>query len=92
MDLHPEHKKKKAPLKKGRKKGKAVLLGLGLDGKDGHTRVTQGSNFHLVGGSKDTHECMQETAIKFNEELKKRGRHLEEVSPKEFTDILEKLK
>ena len=95
VDLHPDHKKKKAaaqpPAKKG-KKGKAVLLGLGLDGQDGHTRVTKGPNFQLVGGSKDTHEVMQETAIKLNEELKKRGRHLEEVSPKEFTDILEKLK
>lgn len=92
MDLHPDHNKKKTPIKKGRKNGKAVLLGLGLDAKDGHTRVTRGPNFHLVGGSKDTHEVMQETAIKVNEELKKRGRHLEEVSPKEFTDIIEKIK
>ena len=92
MDLHPDHKKKKAPPKKPKKGSKAMLLGLGLDGQDGHTRVTKGPNFQLVGGSKDTHEVMQETAIKLNEELKKRGRHLEEVSPKEFTDILEKLK
>ena len=30
---------------------KAWLLGLGLDGKDGHTRITTGENFKLVGGS-----------------------------------------
>lgn len=54
--------------------------------------MTRGPNFHLVGGSKETHEVMQETAIKVNEALKKKGRQLEEVSPKEFTDILQNLK
>lgn len=29
----------------------ALLLGLGLDGKDGHRRITKGDNFCLVGGS-----------------------------------------
>jgi len=37
------------------KKSKTVMLGVGLD-TDGHKRVTQGENFALVGGSKDTHE------------------------------------
>ena len=36
-------------------KKKAWLLGLGLDGKDGHTRITTGENFKLVGGSEETH-------------------------------------
>src|SRR5690606_34554322 len=62
---------RKKPTKKNRK---ALLLGLGLDGKDEHVRITKGDNFRLVGGSKETHECMQEKAIKFNEELKKRGK------------------
>ena len=67
-------------------KRKAVLLGVGLD-SDGHKRVTQGSNFALVGGSKDTHEQMTEKAIKINEKLKSRGKQLEEVSREEFDDI-----
>ena len=67
-------------------KRKAVLLGIGLD-SDGHKRVTQGSNFALVGGSKDTHEQMTEKAIKINEKLKSRGKQLEEVSREEFDDI-----
>ena len=67
-------------------KRKAVLLGVGLD-SDGHKRVTQGSNFALVGGSKDTHEQMTEKAIKINEKLKSRGKQLEEVSHEEFDDI-----
>lgn len=82
----------KAPKKSSKKaKGKkALLLGVGLDNKDGHVRVTRGDNFQLVGGSKETHEVMQEGAIKINEELKKRGKHLEEVSKKEFFEIASK--
>ena len=60
-------------------KRKATLLGLGLD-SDGHKRITRGDNFTLVGGTKDTHEQMTETAIKLNEKLKARGKQLETVS------------
>lgn len=67
-------------------KRKAVLLGVGLD-SDGHKRVTQGPNFALVGGSKDTHEQMTEKAIKINEKLKARGKQLDEVGREEFDDI-----
>ena len=62
------------------------MLGVGLDA-DGHKRVTQGENFALVGGSKDTHEQMTERVIKINEKLKARGKQLEEVSREEFDDI-----
>ena len=77
------------PSKKSSKKprGKALLLGLGLDAKDGHVRVTKGENYRLVGGSKETHEFMQEKAIKINEELHKRGKAMEEISGEEFIDI-----
>ncbi|MCW8128875.1 MAG: hypothetical protein KIS92_00695 [Planctomycetota bacterium] len=81
------------PLKKSARKPKgkkAMLLGVGLDNKDGHVRVTRGENFQLVGGSKETHEVMQEGAVKINEELKKRGKHLEEVTKKEFIEIASK--
>ena len=66
---------------------KAKLLGLGLDGDDGHLRVTRGKNFHLVGGSRDTHESMQEKCIKFNEKLDARGKQLEELDGQEFLDL-----
>ena len=68
-------------------KPKAWLLGLGLDNEDGHVRVTRGENFHLVGGSEDTHSTMQEKAVKFNEKLRERGQRLEEVSKDEFREI-----
>lgn len=70
-----------------KKKRKAQILGLGLDNKDGHTRVTKGDNFYLVGGSEETHEKMTETAIKVNEKLDAKGKALEEISKEEFDDI-----
>lgn len=66
---------------------KAVLLGLGLDKDDEAVRITRGNNFHLVGGSKPTHESMQEKCLKFNEKLKGRGKQLEDLGHTEFLDI-----
>ncbi len=65
----------------------AALLGLAFDNDDGHTRLTRGKNFVLVGGCQDTHAVMQETAVKINERLDKRGRRLEDVSPSELGNI-----
>ncbi len=66
---------------------KAALLGLGLDAEDGQTRITRGKNFLLYGGSQDTHAVMQETAIKLNEKLDRRGKRLEDVPVKELREI-----
>ncbi|MFP4353556.1 MAG: hypothetical protein ACLFUJ_00425 [Phycisphaerae bacterium] len=66
---------------------KPKILGLGLDNDDGHTRVTRAENFHLVGGSAETHEGMQEQAIRFNEKLKDRGKPLDQLERAEFMDI-----
>ena len=72
-------------------KAKKLLLGLGLDAKDDHKRVTTGKNLFLAGGSRETHECMQEKAIKLNEELDKRGKSIDEVREQEFREIAERL-
>lgn len=69
---------------------KKILLGLGFDAKDGHVRITKGENFRLYGGSKETHEMMQEKAIKFKEQLNRRHKTLDEISNKEFLDIAKK--
>jgi len=66
---------------------KKILLGMGLDCKDGHVRVTKGKNFALFGGSEETHGIMQEKAIKFNEQLNKRRKDLNNISEQEFSDI-----
>ena len=64
------------------------ILGVGLDGDDGHKRITRTEQMVLVGGSAETHERMQETAIWFAEGLEKRGKVLTEVSVKEAADLL----
>ena len=70
---------------------KSILVGLGLDNKDGHLRITKGKNFRLYGGSEETHQMMQEKAIKFNEQLNKHGKTLENISSKEFYDIAHRI-
>jgi hypothetical protein len=80
-----------APNKRN-KKSNAMIMGVGLDNQDGHSRVTKGDNFVLLGGSEETHERMTETVIKVNEKLSARGKVLEEISKKEFIDILHESK
>jgi len=65
----------------------AALLGLAMDNDDGHARITRGKNFLLLGGSRETHGIMQETAVKVNERLDQRGKRLENVSVGELHDI-----
>ena len=66
---------------------KALLLGVGLDNEDGEVRVTRGRDFHLVGGSHETHALMQEKCIKFTEKLDERGKQLAELETGEFLDL-----
>jgi len=66
----------------------AHLLGLGLDNKDGHVRVTQGENFSIFSGSEETHDHMQRSCIKLNEKLARKGKRLEETSHEEVRDLL----
>lgn len=70
-------------------KKKALLLGFGLDNKDGHVRITKGDNFRLFGGSHETHEEMQDKALRLNHELKRRDKRLEDIGPEEFYEIAE---
>jgi hypothetical protein len=64
------------------------LLGIGLDSKDEHHRITRGEQFLLVGGSEETHERMQDTASRFQEALQKRGKRLQDTSAEEAADLL----
>jgi hypothetical protein len=63
------------------------FLGVGLDNKDGHQRLTQSEHFLLVGGSGETHERMQDTAIRFTRALRRRGKALEETALEEVIEI-----
>jgi len=70
---------------------RSLLLGLGLDCDDGHIRITRGKNFRLYGGSIKTHEKMQEKALRFNEQLTKKKKSLEDISQEEFYEIADKI-
>lgn len=66
------------------------FVGVGLDGKDGHVRITTSRDFLLFGGSEKTHKRMQEAAIKFGESLDDLGKTLRETSLEEAIDLLKK--
>ena len=61
--------------------------GIGLDNEDGHVRITKMDNFRLLGGSQETHEHMQEKAIKFNERLRKHEKRVTDLSVKQFVEL-----
>jgi len=63
-------------------------LGIGLDNEDGHKRLTQAEKFSIVGGSEETHEKMTETLIKTFEDLKTKGKQLEETEKEELAEII----
>ena len=72
--------------RKSKKQEVVGLIGIGLDGHDGHRRVTTADNVVLVGGSQETHEKMQDVAIHFTESLN--GKRLEDTEPDEVIDLL----
>lgn len=72
------------------RRGKSFLLGLGLDGRDGQKRITRADRFSVVGGSEETHEKIAETFIKTCEDLKRKGRNLDDADPREISDLLDK--
>ena len=67
---------------------RAALLGVGLDNKDGHKRITMGEQFAILGGSQETHDRMTEAVVKTFEELKTRGKQLDEVETQELSEII----
>jgi hypothetical protein len=66
------------------------LVGVGLDNKDEHKRITRSEEMLLVGGSQATHEKMQDVAIRFSHFLKNRGKTLPDTSVEEVVDLLHK--
>ena len=74
--------------KKARKKEVVGLLGVGLDQGDGHKRVTKCDDILLVGGSQETHNNLQEIAIRVTESLRERGKSLKETTVDEVIEML----
>ena len=74
-----------------RRKFRKAILGVGLDNQDGEVRVTRVDDIHLVGGSEDTHAQMQEKAVKFNEEMARRGKNLQQTTFGEVKEIADQV-
>ncbi len=72
------------------KTGETVLLGQGLDNTDGHKRLTRGDGILIAGGSEETHGRMAETAIKAQEELRRRGKDIRTADPREVMEAVQK--
>lgn len=70
------------------KNARSAVLGVGLDGSDGHKRLTRGKDFFLAGGSEETHAKMQETMVKVTERLEQRGKRIRDAAPAELRDLI----
>ena len=69
---------------------KAHLLGIGLDNEDGHKRLTRAEKFSIVGGSEETHDRMTETLVKTFEDLKTKGKDLEDTEKDELAELIQR--
>jgi hypothetical protein len=77
--------------KKDKDKPQVVgLVGIGFDNNDDMKRITRSDEFLIVGGSEETHEKMQDVAIRFSESLGDNGKRLEEASIEEVVEYLQK--
>jgi hypothetical protein len=79
------------PARRRRRKRSTALFCFGLDGKDGHTRITKGDAFLLVGGSEDTHDRMQDFTMRLAKALEERGTRLAEASPRQIRDAVSEI-
>jgi hypothetical protein len=81
-----ESRAKSSP-KKTKRKRYGGLIGLGLDGADGHKRITKGDDFLLVGGSQETHDRMTGMVLRMRERLLRKGKSFSQMTPTEFEDL-----
>lgn len=75
-----------------RKEKKIIrLLGVGFDAADGHIRVTQGEHFDVIMGSEESHEYIRKLIRDIEEAIERRGISLDDLTPDEFTELVESL-
>ncbi|MBI3099137.1 MAG: hypothetical protein HYY93_12980 [Planctomycetes bacterium] len=90
FDLNPDSEKSPEPAD-GDKSVPPALLGLGLDAKDGHSRLTRGPEFVIVGGSGRTHDRMVERSMAFTSLVHKYGRRTQDLSAEEYYAIIDEM-
>jgi hypothetical protein len=67
------------------------LLGVGFDHRDGHIRITEAEQYHVLMGSGETHEALQNICRRINETVQASGRPLNDYSPEEFMELVQEL-
>ena len=75
------------------KRGRAVLVGLGLDDSGGHVRYTRGDAYELYGGSETSHGEMQRRVRFIQEEIARHGICLDRMTYEQYEmirDIVER--
>lgn len=66
------------------RRGRAVLVGYGLDDADGHVRITRGRAFELYGGSESAHGEMQRRAEIIQAEANRLGISLDRMTYEQY--------
>jgi hypothetical protein len=69
------------------RRGKAVVVGLGLDDPEGHVRYTRGDGFELYGGSDSSHGEMQRLVRIINAEASRLGICLEHMTYEQYEKL-----
>lgn len=76
------------------KRGRAILVGYGLDDAAGHLRFTRGDSMELYGGSREAHEEMQRRAAAIQGEAARLGISLEGMTYEQYLvmrDVVERM-
>lgn len=73
------------------KEKQSILVGVGFDGEDGHTRVTRVESSLVLGGSQSTHAELSDNVLSFQDVLSRYGRRLEDLSPQEYYQIVNEI-
>ncbi len=81
------HEERLAPARV--KRGRAVLVGYGLDESEGHIRYSRGASVELYGGSFAAHEEMQRRAAVIQEEAARLGISLDGMTYEQYLAVRE---
>jgi hypothetical protein len=76
---------------KNERKSHSFLIGIGLDGTDGHVRITRGPGFGILGGSQETHGMMQEKVLKIHETLQARSQSIADLDLRALGSLIQEL-
>ena len=69
------------------KRGRAILIGYGLDDNGGHIRYTRGKAVELFGGSEDAHCEMQRRAEAIQDEIASHGICLDRMTYEQYQTV-----